>query len=171
MAHGADRKWIKGTSWKPLPSASFHRRRTEACNSLLQHKPHRESSTAEAIDYNRLPGSDVWVSKAWCEKSANACLAWRSPENKSKQDMYILFLLFETWKTSSSSNSISASDPSRAALWSCLCGKDEKTFPCNYKPLISTSGGINAMWGGIWGISVPFPRVTVVPPCPLAGME
>lgn len=158
---------LKALGLVPLSTGEGQRLVIVYCSTSLTWK----ASTAEAIDYNRLPGSDVWVSKAWSEKSANACLAWRSPENKSKQDMYILFLLFETWKTSSSSNSISASDPSRAALWSCLCGKDEKTFPCNYKPLISTSGGINAMWGGIWGISVPFPQVTVVPPCPLAGME
>jgi len=104
----------------------FPQEEDRGCNGLLQPKPHRESSTAEAIDCNHLPGSAVWFSKAWCEKSANACLAWRSPENKSQWDRYFIFLHFETCKTSSSSNGISASDPSRAALWSCLCWKDEK---------------------------------------------
>lgn len=42
----------------------FPQEKDRGCNSLLQHEPHWESSTAEAVNYNHLPGSAVWVSKA-----------------------------------------------------------------------------------------------------------
>lgn len=156
VAHGARREWIRWRSWKSLCGVPFNGRRREAvkvyCRANLPEK------AALLKPWLNSPGSAVWVPEAWYEKLVNACLAWRSLENRSKQDIHFIYLLFETWKTSSSSNSISDSDPSRAALWSCLSGKDEKIFRYNYKPLVSSSGGINTMPGGIWGTGVPFPR-------------